>query len=59
MRRFVLVVLLGFIPQLALSQADPPPFTKMMTLAKVKKVIQVDTPGGCDPGAANIGHRRP
>lgn len=46
MRRFVLVVLLGLIPQIALSQADPPPFTKMMELSKVKKVIEVDTPAG-------------
>jgi hypothetical protein len=46
MKRFILVVLLGLIPQLAFSQADPPPFTKMMEFSKVKKIIEVDTPGG-------------
>ena len=59
MRRFLLVVLLGFIPQLALSQADPPPFTKMMALANVKKVIQVDTPAGVTPVLLTSGTEDP
>jgi hypothetical protein len=46
MRRFVLVVLLGLIPQIAFSQAEPPPFTTMMELSKVKRVIEVNTPAG-------------
>jgi hypothetical protein len=46
MRRFLLAVLLGLIPQFALGQADSPPFTKMMELSKVKNIIELDTPAG-------------
>jgi hypothetical protein len=46
MRRFVLVLLLGLIPQLAFSQTDSPPFTKMMEISQVKKIIDVNTPEG-------------
>jgi hypothetical protein len=46
MRRSLMVMLLVLIPQLALSQAEAPPFTTMMEISKVKKVIEVATPAG-------------
>jgi predicted esterase len=46
MFRFIFPVLLGLVPQLALCQADRPPFAKLMEIAKVKTVIHADTVAG-------------
>lgn len=46
MHKFLLLILLTSVSLLAISQTEQPPFHKLMEIAKVKKIIRVDTVAG-------------